>query len=223
MQELPVFKPSLFSVCQLEKNPTNVPDADNCPLLVAMLSPFSPKYPNNATFSFFLGRRKVGIGLMITVPTDIMSVLVAVLNANGTTKQTITEMQETGLWARPGAAPLPPVEVGPLCHQELLEILSALLWAAQEQAELSGLPAEWVEYLHPAGSDSTARIVGVLVALRRRSLATSLAQGNLLRWPALFTGTFTARTAAGVQSAPTATVGAGHRTRRIQGTPLLRD
>lgn len=46
---------------------------------------------------FLLGRLKVGIGHMITVPTDIMSVLVAVLNASGTMKQTIIVTQERGL------------------------------------------------------------------------------------------------------------------------------
>lgn len=80
-----------------------------------------------------------------------------------------------------------------------------------------------MEYLHPAGSDSTARTAGVLVASRRQSLATSLAPGNLLRWPAWFTGTFTARTGADAGNVPTATAGAGHRTRRIRGTLLLRD
>lgn len=84
-------------MCQLKKKTPNIPDAKDRPLLVAKLFPFSPKYPTNATFSFFLGRRRVGIGLTITVPTDIMSVLVAVLNASGTTKQTITEMQGTEL------------------------------------------------------------------------------------------------------------------------------
>lgn len=160
---------------------------------------------------------------MITVPTDTTSVLVAVLNASGTTKQTITEIQGTGLWAQLGAAPLPPVEAAPPWHQELLEILSALLSAAQEQAGQLGQPVELVEYLHQVGSDSTARIAGVLVASKHRSLAMSLAPGNLLRWPAWFTGTSTVRKGAGGESVPIATVGAGHRTRPIRGTPLLRD
>lgn len=49
-------------------------------------------------FAFcLLGPLKVGIGRMITVPMDIMSVLVAVLSASGTMKLTITVMQERGL------------------------------------------------------------------------------------------------------------------------------
>lgn len=134
---------SFFSVCPLEKNPPpNIPKDDGCTLVVAMLWPLSLIYPTNTMLSLFLGRRKVGIGLMITVPTDITSVLVAVLNASGTTKQTITETQERGLWARPGVAPRRPVEAARPCRQELLEILSAPLWAAQEQAGQSGPPVE---------------------------------------------------------------------------------
>lgn len=223
IQELAFLKPPPFQCVNLEKNPPNIPDADDCILLGAMPFWFSPIYPTNSTFSFFLGRRKVVIGLMITVPMDTTSDLVAVLNASGTTKQTITEMQETGLWAQLGAAPQPPVEAVPPCHQELLGILSALLLATQAQAGQSGLRVELVEYLRPVGSDSTARIAGVLVASRHRSLAMSLAPGNLLRWPAWFTGTFTARTGAGAESVPTAIVGAARRTQHIRGTPLLRD
>lgn len=48
-------------------------------------------------FSCLLGLPKVGSGHMITVPTDIMSVLVAVSNASGTMKRTIIAMQEKGL------------------------------------------------------------------------------------------------------------------------------
>lgn len=74
-------------------------------------------------FSLFLGRLKVEIGHTITVPTDTMSVLVAVLNASGIMKQTIIVMQEIGLSAQRGAGLVPPVEVVQQCPQELLEIL----------------------------------------------------------------------------------------------------
>lgn len=48
-------------------------------------------------FSIFVGQLKVGIGRTITVPTDITIVLVAALNASGTTKQTTIATHVTGL------------------------------------------------------------------------------------------------------------------------------
>lgn len=119
--------------------------------------------------------------------------------------------------------PVPPVEAVQLCHQELLEILLALLLATREQVDQWAPQVEEVEYLHLAGLDSTARTAGALVVSRRQSLAMSLVPGNLLHWPVWFTGTFTARTGVGVGNAHTATVGAGRRTRHIQEIRLLRD
>lgn len=86
-------------MCLIKENPPDTPDNFVCPLCDA--SSFL-KYLNCICnvmlFSpFLLGRLKVGIGHMITVPTDIMSVLVAVLNASGTMKQTIIVTQERGL------------------------------------------------------------------------------------------------------------------------------
>lgn len=95
--------------------------------------------------------------------------------------------------------------------------------AAQEQADQLGSQLEEAEDLHPVGLASTAPTAGALVALRRRSFATSLAPGNPLHWPVWFTETFTARTGGGVGSGRTATVVAGPHTQHIREIPLLRD
>lgn len=109
------------------------------------------------------------------------------------------------------------------CHQESVELSSALLLATREQVGRQGARREEAGDLHLVVLASTAHTAGALVALRRQSLATSLVAGNPLLWPAWFTGTFTGRTGVGVRRGLTATVVAGLRTRRILETPLLRD
>lgn len=171
---------------------------------------------------FFVEQLRAGIGPTITVPTDITIVLVAASNASGTTRQTIIATRETGLWARRAAALGLPVEALPRFLQEL-GIWSTPLPAALAQVDQQGLPLAEAEDLHPAGWVSTAPTAGALVALKRRSLGTSLAPGNPLRWPAWSTGIFTARTGAGAESARTATATAGPRTPLIREIPLHRD
>lgn len=115
------------------------------------------------------------------------------------------------------------MEVVQRCHRELLELSLALLLATPEQVYQRGPRREEAEDLHPAGSASTALTAGALVALRRQSLAMSLAPGNPLLWPVWFTGTFTGRTGVGVGSGRTATVVADLHTQHIREIPLLRD
>ncbi len=86
-------------MCLFMKNPQETPNNFVCPLF--NVNSFLKCLKSNCNvilFSFcLLGQQKVGIGRTITVPMDIMSVLVAVLSASGTMKQTIIVMQEKGL------------------------------------------------------------------------------------------------------------------------------
>lgn len=212
-------------MCLIKKNPPETPDNFLCPMSDA--SSFLECNWNVMLFSLpvFLGRLKVGIGRTITVPTDIMSVLVAALNArHGTMKQTIIVMRERGLWAQPGARLVPPAEVWQQCRRESVELSLVPLPWTQEQVYRRGPRRQEAEDLHPAWSASTAPTAGALVALRRQSLATSLLEpGNLLLWRVWFTGTFTGRTGVGAGSGRTATVAVGLHIRHIREIPLLRD
>lgn len=120
-----------------------------------------------------------------------------------------------------GLGPL--VEAVQQCHQELVELLLALLLGMQEQVDLQRPQREEVEDLRPAELASTGRTAGALAVLKRQSLAMSHAPGNPLLWPVSFTGTFTGKRGVGVGSGHIATVVAGLRIRRIRETPLLRD
>lgn len=146
------------------------------------------------------------------------------MSASGTTRQTITETRERGLSAQPRAAPGPPAGAPRRLRLGSAEPSSAPSLPAQERwGGRRGPRREEAAYPRPAWSASSAPTAGAPVALRRRSLATSLVPGNPSLWPAWFTGTFTGRTGVAAGSGRTATAAAGLRTRHIRGINLPRD
>ena len=151
-----------------------------------------------------------------------MTVLVAALTANATTKRITTAMAGRGLLALEGVSPALSVELVDLSRLELARVLWVLVPMAA--GHLGSVVLSWEGAEHPCPPEwaTIVRLAGALVALRPRTLGMTPVQENPSPWPARSTGIFTENRGDVAGNELSTTVEAGLLTRRTRGTPLRR-
>ena len=158
----------------------------------------------------------------ITVPMDIMTVPVAALTANATTKRITTAMAGRGLLALVVVSPALSVELVDLSRLELERVLWLLVTTAA--GRLGSVVLSWGGAEHPCRPEwaTIVHLARAHVALRPRTLGMTPVQGNPSLWPARSTGIFTENRGDVEGNGLTTKAEADLRTRRTRRTPLRR-